>query len=150
MKSLYNYIIEATTPKDNAEELQEKKSFSFDFSRFENAKETVKTIVSSVEDFVTDQTETSFTLSFQKSEATQMNGVLEIIKSFLSKEAHTTKRSSDEQFAQYCAKQERVLDEFEEFVTEIPDPDDQPNVKAQKDEEEEENGDNGDDENDEK
>jgi hypothetical protein len=147
MKSLYNYIIEATTPKDNAEELQEKKSFSFDFSKFENAKDTVKTIVSSVEDFVSNQTETSFTLSFKKSEATQMNGVLEIIKSFLKKEAHTTKRSSDEQFAQYCSTQERIFNEFEDFVTEIPDPDDQPNVQAQKNDEEEENGDDENDEN---
>ena len=146
MKSLYNYSIEATTPKDNAEELQEKKSFTFDFSKFENAKDTVKTIVSSVENFVTDQSETGFTLSFKKSEATQMNGVLEIIKSFLKKEAHTTKRSSDEQFAQYCAKQESVLNNFETFVTEIPDPEDQPNVQAQKDEEEEENGDDKNDE----
>ena len=147
MKSLYDYIIESTDPEDNAEQLEETKTFKFDFSKFENAKETVKTIVSSAEDYITDQSETSFTLTFKKADATKLSGVVEIIKAFLKKEAHTTKRSSDEQFAQYCSTQERIFNEFEDFVTKIPDPDDQPNVQAQKDDEEEENGDDENDEN---
>ena len=135
MKSLYDYIIESTDPEDNAEELEETKTFKFDFSNFENATETVKTIVSSAEDFITEQSETSFTLTFKKADATKLSGVVEIIKAFLKKEAHTPKRSSDEQFAQYCASQEKIFGDMETFVTEVPKPEEQPNVQAQKDEE---------------
>lgn len=135
MKSLYDYIIEATSPEDTAEEQTETKTFSFDFSKFENAKETIQTIASSAEDFIDDQTETSIKLTFTKADATKLTAVVEIIKAYLKKEAHTTKRASDEQFAQYCASQERVFDEFEKFVTETPNPQEQPNVQAQKDEE---------------
>jgi hypothetical protein len=135
MKSLYDYIIESTDPEDNAEQLEETKTFKFDFSKFENAKETVKTIVSSAEDYITDQSETSFTLTFKKADATKLSGVVEIIKAFLKKEAHTPKRSSDEQFAQYCASQEKIFGDMETFVTEVPKPEEQPNVQAQKDEE---------------
>ena len=135
MKSLYDYIIEATTPEDNAEQLEETKTFSFDFTKFENAKETIKTIASSAQEFVEDQTETTIKLTFKKADATKLTGVVEIIKAYLKKEAHTTKRSSDEQFAQYCAAQEKKFDEFETFVTEVPEPEEQPNVQAQKDDE---------------
>lgn len=138
MKSLHDYIIESTSPEENADNLDEKKTFSFDFSKFENAKETIQAIVSSASDFVTDSTETSVKLSFKKSDATKLNAVVEIVKAFLKKEAHTTKRSSDEQFAQYCSKQENVFNDFEDFVTKPAEPEEQPNVEAQKEEEEKE------------
>lgn len=109
MKSLYDYIIEAT-------EEEPSQTFKFDFSKFENAKETVESIITQAEDFVTDSTDTSVTLSCKNSDATKLAGALEIIKAFIEKNGKSTTRASNEQYAQFCQAQERMLSSLEEFL----------------------------------
>ena len=116
MKSLYDYIIEATQEQDQAQ------TFKFDFSKFENAKETIESIKTQAEDFVTDSSETSVTLSCKNSDATKLAGALEIIKAFIEKNGKSTTRASDEQYAQFCQTQERMLSNLEDFLKPVEHP----------------------------
>lgn len=134
MKSLYDYIIEAT-------EEEPSQTFKFDFSKFENAKETVESIITQAEDFVTDSSDTSVTLSCKNSDATKLAGALEIIKAFIEKNGKSTTRASNEQYAQFCQAQERVLSSLEEFLKppEKPEPakDEDPDEKEDEDDKDE-------------
>ena len=133
MKSLYDYIIEASEEKTE----DTKKTFKFDFSKFENAKETVESIVSMIEDFVKESTDTSITIECKNRDASKISGALEIIKSFIKTNASSTKRASDEQYAQFCQKQERALEDFEDFLKPVENPQPEPEEENDKNDEQE-------------
>ncbi len=134
MKSLRDYIIESG--EEAAQQQDQAQTFKFDFSKFENAKETVESIITQAEDFVTDSSETSVTISCKNSDAPKLAGALEIIKAFIEKNGKSTNRASNEQFAQFCQTQERMLQNFEDFLKPVEHP------EPVKDEEDEENKDN--------
>lgn len=124
MKSLYDYIIEST---EETEEQTEKtqddvQSFKFDFSKFENPKETIESIISQIEDFVSDSDDKTITIECKNSDASKVQGALEILKSYIKKNGESTKRASDEQYAQFCQSQERKLNEFEQFLKPVENP----------------------------
>lgn len=145
MKSLRDYIIESG--EEAAQNQDQAQSFKFDFSKFENAKETVESIITQAEEFITDSSETSFTISCKNSDAPKLAGALEIIKSFINTNGKSTTRASNEQYAQFCQSQERMLQNLEDFLKPVEHPEP---AKDEDNEENEDGNDNGEKDKDEK
>lgn len=128
MKSLYDYLIES----QDTEEPQSG-TFKFDFSKFENVKDTLETIADKLGDYVTEKTDTSITISCTTEDKNKVQEALTLIKDLIKKNASSTKRSSDESFAQYCKTQENELKKFEDFFNSAPEPETE-EEKTKKDE----------------
>jgi hypothetical protein len=128
MKSLRDYIRESS---DNQEDAC--KTFEFDFSQYEGAKEKIKMIQDAAEssEIACEVIEDSkIKISLCEEEKTKAMGLLQIIETYIKEQGKAMKRSASEAYGQFCQKQERLLDEFKTYInTESTQPEEDPENK---------------------
>lgn len=109
MKSLQNFILE----QSNIYEEETNVSVVFDFTDLENAEETLKSLEEkegcSVED-------NKLTVTITSDNCDKLDGVKNILQEYAETLRNSTKRSSDEQYAQ---KTKRFADKVSEFKDEL-------------------------------
>lgn len=111
MKSLTEYLMEQR--KDGSS-----KSFTFDFTGMEEAKETVEALTSSAGENISysaDEQKVSFTLT--KDNFSEATAFITALKDYVKKLGSiTTKRSSDTQFADKVNKMEHKIEELDRLI----------------------------------
>lgn len=124
MKSLRDYIRESS---DNQEDAC--RTFEFDFSQYEGAKEKIKLIQDAAEssEIACEIEDLKIKISLCEEEKTKAMGLLQIIETYIKEQGKVMKRSANEAYGQFCQKQERLLDEFKTYInTESTNPEDNP------------------------
>lgn len=111
MKRLQDFINESII-----NESEDSKSITFDFTDLENAEDTLKSLEEkegcSVED-------NKLTVTITKDNVDKFESVQDILQQFCSTIRNSSKRSSDEQYAQKTVKFEKKVNEFNNALDEI-------------------------------
>lgn len=113
MKGLVEYIKEASEEKKDSS-----KKLSFNFSGFEGAEDTIKSVSEIAEkDGVDVEVEDSkVTVTLSKDSVDKAEGVFELLQDYIQLRGKDQKRASDESYAQKCQKLEKTLNDWREFV----------------------------------
>ena len=119
MKHLQDYIIEAAEVKVN--EGAESKSVVFDFTDLENAEDTLKSLEG--KDGVTIE-DNKLTLEITKDNVDKLETVQDILQQFCQTIRNSQKRSSNEQYAQKTVSFEKKVEEMNDAIDAIKNPDD--------------------------
>ena len=131
MKHLQDYIIEQAQVNEGAAS----KSVTFDFTDLENGKETLDSLKDkegvSVE-------EDKLTVTVSADTVDKLDTVQDILQQFCETIRNSSKRSSDEQYAQKTVAFEKKVGELNDAIDEIANADDNNDKKGEKKEGEDE------------
>lgn len=117
MKHLQDYIIEQAQVNEGASS----KSITFDFTDLENGKETIESLKDK-EGVEVDGDKLTVTVSSDTVD--KLDTVQDILQQFCQTIRNSQKRSSDEQYAQKTVEFEKKIEELNDAIDEIKNPDD--------------------------
>jgi len=117
MKHLQDYIYEKSEEALN--ENATSKSIKFDFKDLENAKETLDSLQGKEGVTIEDE---SLTVEITSDNADKLGTVQDILQQYCQSIRSSQKRSSDESYAQKTVKFENTLNEFNDALDEIQNP----------------------------
>ena len=129
MKRLQEFIIENV---EIIESKSETKSITFNFKDLENAEDTLKSFEE--EEYCTIEEE-SLTVSVTADNCTKLDSVKDKLKKYSDELRHSTKRSSNEQYAQKTLKFEEQVKSLENAIEELSDKDEKEKKDDKKEEE---------------
>lgn len=116
MKNLIDYIKEAVN------ESAESKSVTFNFTDLENGEETIKSLEGK-EGVSIDGNKLTVTITSDNVD--KLDTVQDILQQFCQTIRNSSKRSSDEQYAQKTASFEKNVNELNDAIDEIANPDEE-------------------------
>ena len=129
MKTLVEYIKEACEKS----ECPASKSLSFNFTDFEGAEDTLKSVKEIAEkDGVDVEVEDSkVKVSLKKDAVDDAEGLFELLQDYIHLRGKDQKRASDEAYAQKIVKLEKTLDDWRTFVDDVKASDEEPEKKEE-------------------
>ncbi len=130
MKHLQDYIIEQAQVNEGASS----KSITFDFTDLENGKETIDSLKDK-EGVTVDGDK--LTVEITSDNVDKLGTVQDILQQFCQTVRNSQKRSSDEQYAQKTVEFEKKIDELNDALDEIANPDDKDDKGGKKEGEDE-------------
>ena len=120
MKSLTDYIKESVEIVEN-NAVQTSCDVTFDFTGIENGEDTVKSLqeIGTKEAIpVSVDGTTKVTISFSNDTMDKADGIIDVLQQAVEVAGKSTKRSSDEQYAQKCQKLEKSMQKVHDFMDE--------------------------------
>lgn len=137
MKSLVEFIKEGASESSVASS----KKISFNFTGFEGAEDTIKSVKEIAEkdgiDVEVEDSKVSVTINKDNTDAAE--GVFELLQNYIQLRGKDQKRSSDEQYAQKCQKLEKTLNDWREYVDDASAEDEEGADKSEEDSKEDKN-----------
>ena len=130
MKHLQDYIIEQAQVNEGASS----KSITFDFTDLENGKETIDSLKDK-EGVTVDGDK--LTVEITSDNVDKLGTVQDILQQFCQTVRNSQKRSADEQYAQKTVEFEKKIDELNDALDEIANPDDKDDKDGKKEGEDE-------------
>ena len=130
MKHLQDYIIEQAQVNEGASS----KSITFDFTDLENGKETIDSLKDK-EGVTVDGDK--LTVEITSDNVDKLGTVQDILQQFCQNVRNSQKRSADEQYAQKTVEFEKKIDELNDALDEIANPDDKDDKDGKKEGEDE-------------
>lgn len=130
MKHLQDYIIEQAQVNEGASS----KSITFDFTDLENGKETIDSLKDK-EGVTVDGDK--LTVEITSDNVDKLDTVQDILQQFCQTVRNSQKRSADEQYAQKTVEFEKKIDELNDALDEIANPDDKDDKDGKKEGEDE-------------
>ena len=130
MKHLQDYIIEQAQVNEGASS----KSITFDFTDLENGKETIDSLKDK-EGVTVDGDK--LTIEITSDNVDKLGTVQDILQQFCQTVRNSQKRSADEQYAQKTVEFEKKIDELNDALDEIANPDDKDDKDGKKEGEDE-------------
>ena len=130
MKHLQDYIIEQSQVNEGASS----KSITFDFTDLENGKETIDSLKDK-EGVTVDGDK--LTVEITSDNVDKLGTVQDILQQFCQTVRNSQKRSADEQYAQKTVEFEKKIDELNDALDEIANPDDKDDKDGKKEGEDE-------------
>ena len=121
MKSLQDFIIENVEIEESA---SESKTITFNFDGLENAEDTLK-LFEDKEGCTVEDNKLIITLSEETKG--KLNSAKDILQKFTDTIRNSSKRSSDEQYAQKTKSFEDKLNEFKDALDELENPEENDN-----------------------
>ena len=118
MKTLVEYIRESSEEKKT---VPSSKSFSFNFSGFENAEETLKSAqeTASSQGVEVEVEDSTVKVTVKKDSTESAEGLFELLQDFIQLRGKDQKVASDESYAQKIHKLRDVLDDWREYVDSV-------------------------------
>ena len=117
MKHLQDYIIEQAQVNEGASS----KTITFNFADLENGKETIESLKDKEGVAVE---EDKLTVTVNSDTVNKLDTVQDILQQFCHTIRNSSKRSSDEQYAQKTVEFEKKIGELNDAIDEIKNPDD--------------------------
>ena len=117
MKTLQEYLIEST----NVFEDDESKTVTFDFTDLENAEETINSLKDKEGVSVDDN---KVTITITSDNVDNLGSVQDILQQYCSTIRNSSKRSSNEQYAQKTKSFEESVGKMNDIIDEIQNPED--------------------------
>ena len=115
MKTLQEYLIEST----NVFEDDESKTVTFDFTDLENAEETINSLKDKEGVSVDDN---KVTITITSDNVDNLGSVQDILQQYCSTIRNSSKRSSNEQYAQKTKSFEESVNKMNDIIDEIQNP----------------------------
>jgi uncharacterized protein YukE len=122
MKHLQDYIIEQAQVNEGANS----KSITFNFKDLENGKETLDSLKDK-EGVTIDEEAETLTVEVTADNVNKLDAVQDILQQFCHTIRNSSKRSSDEQYAQKTVSFEKKVGELNDAIDEIANPEDNKN-----------------------
>lgn len=112
MKHLSNFILENTSLQPAT------KSFTFNFDDIENAEETIKSIQDMGEEHNVTVTVNgdSVTIIVDGTKLDDIDGIVDVLQQTIEIAGKSTRRSSNEQYAQKCQALERTMNDMMDYI----------------------------------
>lgn len=117
MKHLQDYIIEQAQVNEGASS----KTITFNFADLENGKETIESLKDKEG---VEAEEDKLTVTVSSDTVDKLDTVQDILQQFCHTIRNSSKRSSDEQYAQKTVEFEKKIGELNDAIDEIKNPDD--------------------------
>ena len=130
MKSLQEFILESTEQKSDEPKAKE---FVFKFKDLENGEETVKSLAN-VYGCTANEDKQEVTISVNKENANKLETAQDILQQFAQGIRNSTKRASDEQYAQKTKSFEDKVNEFTKAIDDFLNVDADPRDDVKKEE----------------
>lgn len=126
MKNLVEYIKEACEDSVAAS-----KKISFNFSGFEGAEDTIKSVkeIAEKDGVEVEVEDEKVSVSLKKDELDKAEGLFELLQDYIQLRGKDQKRASDENYAQKCQSLEKKLNDWRDYVDDVNTCDDEPEKK---------------------
>lgn len=130
MKNLVEYIKEACEDSVAAS-----KKISFNFSGFEGAEDTIKSVkeIAEKDGVEVEVEDEKVSVSLKKDELDKAEGLFELLQDYIQLRGKDQKRASDENYAQKCQSLEKKLNDWRDYVDDVNACDDEPEKKEEDD-----------------